>query len=256
MRIPLSRRRPSRRHARRAALAVAAALSAALPLLPAPTTASAAQYTLAFVDDFDGSAVDESKWGIYNGGNGGARSRDLAIVSDGRLVLRTTRASGTWKAAGISGARSNSQTYGKYEMRVRFGPGYGVRAVGLLWPTRGGWPPEIDFYEIPGANADRTVNNLTMHYGASASTRRKVHGKYNADFTQWQTVGLEWLPGVLRYTLNGTVMATMSGPDVPSEDMWLGIQTRAGSDLGIGPVSTTPATVDLEVDWVRIYRRS
>lgn len=204
------------------------------------------------VENFDGSSVNRQRWGVYDGGNGGDRVAEHAIVRNGQLTLRTTKVNGVWKGAGISAGRSNHQRYGKYEMRVRFDRGYGVRVAGLLWPSNGVWPPEVDFYEIPASNADRTVNTLTTHYGTAAD-RKMHHEKYSADFTAWQTVGLEWTPGKLVYTLNGRQMATMT-QNVPSESMWFGVQTRPGSWSGIVPNASTPAVVDLDVDWIKIYR--
>lgn len=239
------------RRTRRAVLAILTSFVVlGSPLHASP--ASAAGWQVAMVENFDGSSVNRQRWGVYDGGNGGDRVAEHAIVRNGQLTLRTTKVNGVWKGAGISAGRSNHQRYGKYEMRVRFDRGYGVRVAGLLWPSNGVWPPEVDFYEIPASNADRTVNTLTTHYGTAAD-RKMHHEKYSADFTAWQTVGLEWTPGKLVYTLNGRQMATMT-QNVPSESMWFGVQTRPGSWSGIVPNASTPAVVDLDVDWIKIYR--
>lgn len=238
--------------ARRLAFAGVASLALVIPSVVQASPATASGYTLVFKDDFNGSRIDTSKWGVYNGGNGGDRVAQNAIVGNGQLTLRTTKVNGVWKGAGVSAARANKQKYGKYEMRVRFDRGYGVRVAGLLWPANGVWPPEVDFYEIPADNTNRTLNTLTNHYG-TRSNHRMHHDSYNADFTQWQTVGVEWTPNKLVYTLNGKPMRTMY-KNIPNTAMWLGLQTRPGSWSGVKPNSSTPQIVDLDVDWVKIYK--
>jgi hypothetical protein len=67
---------------------------------------------------------------------------------------------------------------------------------------------------------------------------------------------VEWSPGQLTYTLDGTVWATMTSRYVPSTPMSIAIQTQAwrcGNTWEGCPNSTTPATVNLHVDWVVAY---
>jgi beta-glucanase (GH16 family) len=237
--------------ARRLLLSALGTLALLAPLVHAPS-AHAAGFDLVFSDNFDGTRLDTKKWGVFTGVKRSDRTAAHAIVKDGALTLRTQKVNGVWKGAGVSAGRSNNQRYGKYVMRVRFDRGYGVRVAGLLWPSNGVWPPEVDFYEIPASNTDRTLNTLTTHYGTRAN-HRMHHNRYTADFTQWQTVGVEWTPNKLVYTLNGRPMVT-STEHVPAQSMWFGIATRPGSHSGIVPIASTPPVVDLDIDWVKIYK--
>lgn len=256
--LALERHRHPMPHDRTSALRVrmagvlVGALAVLLPLLT-PLPAEAAGFRLVFSDDFSGSRIDQSHWGVYNGGNGGDRIAAHTMVGNGMLTLRTQKVNGVWKGAGVSAARTNRQTYGRYEMRVRFDRGYGVRGVGLLWPATG-WPPEVDFYEIPAASSERRVNTITNHFRVSGN-HRMTHGSYAGDFTTWHVVALDWTPGRLVYRMDGVVQQVMTNR-VPAQPMWMGIQTRPGSDLGVRPDSRTPAVVDMQVDWVRIYAYS
>lgn len=239
-------------HLRRV-LSVCLTVSATLATLAQATPAAAVagqSWQLVFNDDFNGSSIDASKWSVY-GIAGSTRDRVNASVNNGMLILRTTRVDGQWKGAGVGGSRGLVQTYGKYEVRARFGAGYGVRAAGLLWPAGGGWPPEVDFYEIDGADTKRTTNRLTNHYGATNSMQ---HASETADFTQWHVVGVEWTPDALRYTLDGVVAVTMT-KNVPNRPMWLALQSGI-TGVSAQPGASTPAVVDIDVDWVKIYRRA
>ncbi len=196
---------------------------------------------------------------MYNGAKSDRRSATSSsnvFVSDGKLVLRSKKTSAGWTTAGVSSARGLKQKYGKYEVRARLDRGYGLRSVMLLWPADTSWPPEVDFWEFSGRDPLRTTNHLTSHWG-TASSRKVEQKSYEADFTQWHTVGVEWTPTALRYTLDGRVMATMTGAAVPQERMWLGMQTNTGScALSACPNASTPNVVDFEIDWVKVYRRN
>lgn len=215
-----------------------------------PTTT----WQLAFQDNFSGSTLNTKAWSVYNGpGNGsnGPRSRTNVSVGNGILNLRTTLINGRWYGSGVSAARVTTQTYGKYLMRIRFDKGYGVRATALLWPTSS-WPPEVDFYEVSATDANRQTNMLTNHFGANNRMQHAfVHG-YN--LSTWHVVGLEWTPNALVYTMDGKVVDTMTG-HVPHQQMWLGIQTALGKPPYL-PNSGTPRQVNLQIDWVQVYRLS
>lgn len=220
---------------------------------PSPAASEArpasGQWTEVWRDDFDGAGLDRSKWAVYKGAKT-KRHPSNTFVKNGVLTLRTTKINGEWHGAGVSNSRSFKQTYGKFLIRARVDPGYGTRATALLWPAGGGWPPEVDFMEMGGSDPGRTKNNLTNHYG---STNKMQHASMYGDFTAWHTIGVEWTPSELVYTLDGVVKARMVGQS-PSRAMWLGLQTRTGQDPAARPNAGTPAKVDFEIDWVRIYK--
>jgi beta-glucanase (GH16 family) len=177
------------------------------------------------------------------------------VVRNGVLNLDTYRDpafGGRWVSAGVSSARALKQTYGKYEVRLRTDPGKGVATVVLLWPVHQ-WPPEIDFAEDGGETNARDHVTATLHYGAAdKQVQRTVH----ADFTRWHTVGVEWTPGRLVYTLDGSRWAAMSHSQVPSQAMELDLQSQAGTCGDVSapcPDSSTPARVGFQVDWVAAY---
>ncbi len=224
-------------------------LDRAAPAASSSADAVSAPFALKFQDDFNGTEVNKKAWSVFNGpGNGrtGPKSKTNTFLRNGHLVLRARKINGVWYGAGVSNARAVVQTYGKYEMRVRFDAGKGIRTAGLIWP-KDGWPPEVDFYEID--DTLRTINRLTNHHKPG---NKMIHASYKADFTQWHIVGLEWTPGALRFTLDGVVKVTMTS-NVPRQPMWFGQNVALKPD-GKGPDSTTPAEVAVEMDWIKIYR--
>lgn len=232
-----------------AALVTAATVAAAAPSdgRPARSGASTAVWKRVFSDSFSGDSLDTSKWGVYGQNQ---RSASNTFVTNGHLVLRTTRINGAWKAAGVSSARALEQTYGRYVIRARLDKAVGTRAVALLWPAGGGWPPEIDFYEIGGQQAARTKNYLTNHYSASNLMQ---HDVATADFSDWHRIAVTWSPKRIVYRTDGVVTAVQSGHS-PSTKMWLGLQSAVGTG-DEAPDASTPDDVDFVVDWVRVYHR-
>jgi beta-glucanase (GH16 family) len=153
----------------------------------------------------------------------------------------------------VSSARALKQTYGRYEVRLRMDRGKGVAMIVLLWPVRDQWPPEIDFAENGGQTNTRNGVTATLHYGADNS---QIQRSVRADFTRWHVVGVQWTPGLLVYTLDGRRWATVHGGVVPSQPMEMDIQAQAGTcgdRYAPCPDATTPARVNLQVDWVAAY---
>jgi len=79
-----------------------------------------------------------------------------------------------------------------------------------------------------------------------------IHRSWPGDYRQWHLVGVEWTPTALKFTLDGVVVQTIT-ERIPAQRMWLGLQSGLGSG-STAPNSSTPPIVDMEVDYVEIYR--
>jgi beta-glucanase (GH16 family) len=211
-----------------------------------------------FSDDFSGTAVDATKWGLYEGqpagDPGGWWDPSHVVVNGGIVTLqsyRDPRWGGRWVSGGMSSSRGLRQMYGKYEVRFRMDAGYGIASVLLLWPVADHWPPEIDFAENGGMGATRDRMTATLHYGEDD---RIIQRTVSADFTEWHTIGVEWTLGELVYTLDGRRWATVADANVPSEPMELDAQAQTAGDVwNPAPDATTPPQVDMAIDWAVAY---
>jgi beta-glucanase (GH16 family) len=218
----------------------------------------------AFSDDFTGSKLDwqwTSYWGVPGGDPGGFFDPTHVTVSGGQLGISAYKdpsdiawdaGANTYVTGGVSSSPSFAQTYGKYLVRFKFGAGVGISHAILLWPQSNTWPPEIDFSEDNGSN--RKTTYATLHYGANNT---QVQRSVAVNLTQWHTLGVEWTPGRLVYTLDGKNWATVANANVPSTPMNLDIQTQSWacgtSTWEQCPNATTPSHVNLSVDWVVAY---
>lgn len=237
--------------------------SAAKP--PTSTTSggsipAAAGWTKVYQDDFTGSALGTG-WGKYSGAipstPGGTWSGSMVEVADGKLKLHTEKVNGAWNSGGVMNDVGGKTTYGKYLVRFRMDKANGVKYALLLWPTSGQWPMdgEIDFAEDGGGSRKSTAG--TLHWGTTAS-HQQLQRNAKADFSKWHTVGVEWTPGKVVFTLDGKPYGTIKNSNAPTKPMNLALQTEAGScgQWMTCTDSTTPSTTTLEVDWVAVYTKN
>jgi beta-glucanase (GH16 family) len=241
--------RPFRVHARVlpfiAACFALACFALLLVIVPGRPGDADAVWRLSFSDNFSGNQIDGSSWAVYgkNGPKGPHCWYDKNVTVGGGMatlkVLPDDECDG-YSAAGMCACPVATQSYGKFEVRMKATVG-NSKITFLLWGASQ-WPPEIDFAEFPadGDGMQRQRYNQTLHY---SSDNKMIHDYNEADMTVWHTVGVEWSPGLISYTLDGTVTDTVTD-HVPSVKMWLGLQTDGSSD-------STPAFTYL--DWVRVY---
>jgi hypothetical protein len=223
--------------------------------------AAPAGWTRAYAEEFSGTELGAG-WFKYSGAipsmPGGTWSPSHVQVTQGRLRLLTARVNDQWTSGGVMNNVQARTTYGKYLVRFRMDKANGVKYALLLWPESEQWPMdgEIDFAEDGGG--DRSATTATVIWGQDSASREQIQRKVTADFSSWHTVGVEWTPGQLVYTLDDTPWATVQTQNVPSKPMDLALQTEAGScnEWITCLDSTTPATTTLEVDWVAVYRRA
>lgn len=214
-----------------------------------------------FADDFTGSALDRDRWHPYwgepGGDPGGWFDPRHVSVAGGQLVISGHRDAdhrGKWTTGGVSSSPGLVQTYGKYLVRSRLDSGTGIAHAILLWPADNSWPPEVDLSEDNGG--DRQSTYATLHHGTDNA---QIIHHIAVDLTRWHTLGVEWTPAKLVYTLDGRDWATVRSADVPAVPMALDLQTQAfacgTSSWERCPSALTPSDVNMHVDWVVAFAR-
>jgi beta-glucanase (GH16 family) len=217
-----------------------------------PPATDAAGRHLVFDDEFDGSALDTSRWTPYysagNGGNGLRRPSALSLDGHGDLVVTAQMANGQI----VSGGMSTKQdfTYGRFETRVRtdIDPTGTMSGVVLAWPLSGRWPEdgELDIYETGAAANTRTPFYSFVHYGAS---NQQYYFAHNADGAQWHTVAMEWSAGAIQIFRDGALVWTVTdNAAIPDVAHVLTVQLDAIATRNLS------VPVRMEVDFVRVYQ--
>jgi beta-glucanase (GH16 family) len=146
-------------------------------------------------------------------------------------------------------------TYGYVEARFRTPSGQGLWPAIWMLPVTNRSLPEIDLLEQYGD--DTRLASMTLHAQLPGHpTQVHRHHARTADLSSgWHTIGLEWTRGRLRWFLDGAATYEVSGPEVPSEPMYLLMNLAVGGPAKSPTASTTfPAT--FLVDEVTVWRQT
>jgi len=234
---------------------------------------------LVWSDEFDGTALDLSKWS-YDIGNGcpdlcGWGNQELQYYSDDSAnvsvsngVLRITAKEDTlggfqYSSGKIITRQKAAFRYGRIEASCKMPTTKGMWPAFWLLPTEnvyGEWPRsgEIDILEILGNRPDRLLG--TVHTGLPWTF---VTGVYELPAPEtfaddFHVFGIEWNEDTIRWFVDGIqyheVTSDSLSPWLPfQEDFYLILNVAVGGTLPGNPDSTTVLPQSMEVDWVRVY---
>ncbi len=246
---------------------------------PSPVPTLPAGYSLAWRDEFDGPALDLSKWLPFDAPRADAIDTPEALTfGDGTLSLRTYDEGGAIKTGFLTTEGRFESTYGYFEARIRFRgtPGQWC-AFWLMSPTLGvplGDPAtagtEIDIAEhrftdqSGGMFADQVGQNVLWDgYGAHRTITNHVDYLPDGSGIQnvWHTYGVLWDETGYRFYVDASEVWTANAPvSRRSEYVILScevIQHEWAGDVppgGFGSHATS--TTGMDVDWVRVWKRN
>jgi beta-glucanase (GH16 family) len=212
---------------------------------------------------FDGDTLNPDQWTVYNDPGGSTpRTLQSVTVAGGYLELIGHYQAPYGYVGG--GLKSNiNQTYGCWVVRFRADNGAGYEPVVLLWPEGSHADGEIDLAEVyPGSVKPASTNRLGggqfLHIGIDNQfIGNPIPDSVN--FSEWQTVAVDWLPDRVTMYINGaqswTVGTDNEGTDyIPDTPFHLALQLDEGCTRDrCSPNSSTPSEVLMQVAWVKIY---
>ncbi|HEX9014595.1 MAG TPA: glycoside hydrolase family 16 protein [Chloroflexota bacterium] len=232
--------------------------------LPLKPDSASEAWKLTFDDEFNGSALDASRWTTHFWWG---RTRDVELqyyvddaveVADGALTLRAEKRSEggkSYTSGVVTTLGSFSQRYGFWEVRARTPAGAGLWPAVWLLPDAGNrtiWPPEIDLVEFMGSQPRLAHQNY--HYANNSTPHGQASSEYQGpDFTaEFHTFGLQWVPNSLTWYVDGVATYRVR-TDIPSIPMYL-IMDLAIGDWGGQPNSSTPFPSRFQIDYVRVWQ--
>ena len=265
-------------------LSAIAATSGLLLLSPSAFAQSCQNPTPVWADEFDGNALDTSKWevmlgdgcsyGICGWGNSELQSykAENLVVSNGtlKIIAKSERVkgkkytSGRMRTANVPGG--GEWTNGRFEARIKLPNGNGMWPAFWMLPTDPavGWPEsgEIDIMESTG-QADMIASG-TIHYGQPWPDNQFTGGRiikqpdaWSADFHEY---AIEWEANEIRWYVDDTLYSTKKPSDLSNPAFWtfenyqyhLLLNLAVGGTLG-GEVDNGALPQTMEVDYVRVY---
>jgi beta-glucanase (GH16 family) len=241
-----------------------------------------------FSEDFDGPAVDLTKWVVMDSARIGFHSGDACFVDDpanvsvaqGRLYL-TARATGPRPRCGVpsdgkpirytSGMVTSmgrfDQTYGRFEIRARF---TGVKVAGVqgsiwLWPSRypyGAWPRsgEIDIAEFYSRFPDRVIPYV--HYASSGKDPSVTNRQCLVQRPdRFHTYAAQWTRDAITITFDGKVCvstrwsqaAPLQKPAPFDHPFYVNLTQALGIGNNAFDPRTTPLPAAMQVDHVYVW---
>ncbi len=237
---------------------------------------------LVWADEFDGTALDATKWS-YQVGNGcdlgscGWGNNELqyytdrnVTVSDGNLVITARKEqTGTneYTSSRIRTMHKGDFLYGRMEARMKLPIGKGIWPAFWMMPTDevyGAWPQsgEVDIMEYRGS--DPKTNHGTIHYGGLSPENKNSSGYYQLPNGQlndgFHVYAIEWEPNQIRWYIDGTLYSVKTAQDIAAPYKWpfdqkfhLILNVAVGGNYDGSPDASTVFPQSLLVDYVRVY---
>jgi len=225
-------------------------------------------WKLAFQDEFDGKALDLSKWNPTDPW-GRERNHELQAyvtnafqVKDGILTIRAEKGEAfysgkqrTFTSGMMSTYRKFSQQYGRFEIRCRVPRGKGLWPAFWLLPEPLGCPPEIDVLEILGHEPNKIY--MTHHFQDEQRRHKSDGGSWTGpDFSAgFHEFAVEWSPERIVWLVDG-VERFRSEKSIPQGKMYMLVNLAVGGDWPGAPDQKASFPAALEVDYVRVYQQA
>jgi hypothetical protein len=153
-----------------------------------------------------------------------------------------------YRSGMVTTYNSFSFLYGYVQVVAKLPGGTGTWPALWLLPQSKAWPPEIDIMENWGT--PHTISS-TLHWVTSTGTREQTYKYVTVPenlTTTYNTYGVLWQPGSITWYLDGEVIHTFTGTEVPSVPMYF------LANLAIdGSVSSSSS---FDVQSVQIYTNS
>jgi len=209
---------------------------------------------LVFSDEFNGPLntanwTNDTPWNThYTTGDAEYDDPANCTFANGMMTLKTEdRANhGYAYSSGIVTSLPHTKfSYGYFEIRAKLPGGPGVWPA--FWLTNDS-TLEIDALEMLGSDNHRIYgtlheNNAQIYQGI------KDGPDYSAGF---HTYGVDWQPTYVKWYIDGVEFASYNR-SMPSDPMWICLDTAVGGPWGGMPTAATHFPVTYDIDYVRVY---
>lgn len=241
-------------------------------------------YELTFVDEFDGAALDTTKWRVHDWHdkywpdmpNRRNYKASNVYLEDGALVIRTIKESdGVYSTGSVDTRRDDAavgphrfaQAFGLYEARFKFGKEPGHWSAFWLFDDivntvdgSGRDGTEIDIMEKAHLD-DRVAHALHWDgYGPEHRSASKVVTGRSVNDGNWHTVALEWSESEYVFFVDGVESWRTTAGGVCQQPLYLWLSEEITDDTGrpdwgTAPTSTANLPDYFRIDYVRVYRK-
>ena len=292
---PAPRRRMSRRRLLIALVsAIAVLIAGVVTAVQLSRDHHKAGWQLAWSDEFDGTALDRSKWTAEDESTFGNGNLELAClmgrtdnvrVSGGQLTLRAQRESPplvcgdsdsrfpngrSYSSAMLSTEDKASWHQGRFEVRAKL-PLVAGRSKGLwpafwLRPANGSGDGELDVMEAIGTanpqDSESDSVHQTLWYDGKGTYPKQSHvaSVAGGPASGFHTYAAEWRNGVMRWYVDGQLTFERDAATAPwineafSGRFYIRLNLAVGGTFPGTPNASTDFPADMVVDYVRVFQ--
>jgi beta-glucanase (GH16 family) len=253
------------------------------PVTPPTTTtevnAEARAYNLyteeVWSDDFNGGAIDQSKWGYDLGGGGWGNnelqaytnSNNNAFVSGGNLTIvarREQSGNNAYTSARLLTKGKQNFVFGRTDIRAKIPKGKGIwPAIWMLGADidQNNWPKcgEIDIMELRGSRPTELLS--TMHFGDPNRVLRGTTAVQPVDLSlDYHIYSAVRSKDQIRFFIDGTQYFTFNRSDVGSSPypfnnpFFMILNVAVGGDFDGNPDASTTFPQQMLVDYVKLFQ--
>jgi len=244
-----------------------------IPGQPLPNGNLDRNWVLKFSDEFEGEALDATKWDTcYDWGCLIDSNNELecyvpenVIVGDGYVRLMAEERQVTclnhdqpitqnYASGMIQSNKSFDFSYGFVEARTRGTAGKGLWPALWTVPSDLSWPPEIDILEIVGHGP--TIAHLTYHYTFGGVETASGESYDGSDFsTDWHTFGVYWEPDAIRWYIDGVERFHYTeAKNITDIQMYVIANLAVGGNWPGDPGPSTVFPNYFDVDYYRVWQ--
>lgn len=234
---------------------------------PAPAFAppGGGTWKLKFRDEFNGAALDGSKWSAQRDDwlKGGVQYNNLesawympgnASVANGNLGLTVKKEASNgfpYTTGSINTHHKFSFTYGYVEARIKVPSCSGCWPAFWMLPSSDTWPPEIDIFEFFDTSTVKWPY-FSYHWNQNGAHEYKNFGygdPSNPNYTEaWHTYSLLWSPTTIQAFVDGRPSTAYSDSSrIVGQPMYLILQLAVGA--GYSPADGSQMQTDYMRAW-------
>jgi beta-glucanase (GH16 family) len=238
-------------------------------------------WNLVWADEFNGTALDATKWTPQTGGGGWgngelenytARPENIDVSAGTLKIIAKSEVYGgnNYTSARLRTIQKGDWTYGKFEARMKLSTAQVMWPAFWMMPTDevyGTWPNsgEIDIMELIGTYPSRsygTIHTSSGTAGVSTSSGANYNLPSGTFGDAFHNFSVEWSPNEIKWLIDGVVFATKTPADFGSspwrfdKDFHIILNLAVGGSWPGSPNGSTIFPQTTEIEYVRVYQKN
>ena len=232
------------------------------------------KYELFWVENFNGSAINEKYWSKIPRGESDwnrhmSDESSLYEVKNGNLILRgkinkniVPEDSSPYITGGVYTKDKKMLTFGKVEVRAKLQGAKGAWPAIWMLPNKGRWPDDGEIDIMERLNHDSIAYQTVHSYYTYVlkEENNPPHGSvHRIDPDDYNVYAVEILPDSLIFSINGShtftyprIETTLKGQYPFGTPFYILIDMQIGGNW-VGEVNPEDFPAEMKIDWVKMY---